>query len=849
MMIKRAYDAQRTPLLYDPCNGLVKRAESRAEKPFFNTVAGVEHLPMDMQRFIRSDFVADTDNFCYLLINALGDEETYGANTNGDAMPRTTSTDGRSPCLAHTGEEHGYKTFEHWGHWYNYHQSDDPENAMGYIAFASYDLAKGIVIILLGIDRSKDPITASEVDAGQMPLTSMGHKTPFDICTKCASMYGTREMVEKWADEWFADAGLQEEYEGGPGEYVLWHNDQHIEKHGYNIPGLARWTKQYCPHIHLERGQMNYVEPDTGLKWYNINHFPRFFDMSKVFVGADKVSMGLTKLASANMTKTRGGLYVPQGIVDVRCKPYTSSVAPASQFGSVTNPYDADARTTYHFLDLEDQHKEAELKKRVETEGGVKVDEKSIERNARRVVRAVRDTAAPYMDIMDRAQPPLPQGFWDKSYGKPLGRVVASLKICRITPKPEEFQRMMLRGLGMHNFAERAHRAGACFDNMDIPESVMAKAESRHGDMLRSFFVDESGDQDIVRSLGEAMPSASKLPQFYFPRMRKTASIVDADERSVHEIASGMMPDMSAVALAQQKSSDFINEEGKDENIARFMAEQKSRKRLGLLETMALAALAYPMFHNSLGKAMGSTGRSALPAISKKQGAAIAAAALAGDTALDWMEPHPEGEPDLKAINNAAHQVKVAGILEYAPWSKNGGKAFLGALAAMPLIHGYSLHQRRKAVRGEQLGDIERWVALNPDAASLGYLAAAPVAGRFLRNKGGDVMSKFANAAPMYQERMPAPPRNFKEVAEQQGKAALNYAKTHPSSPKRAVPKAIHSALSEAPDSAAKKSDNPYTWEDRVLSGLTWGMMTPAAMVPSFIGGVIDNEIFHQLLG
>jgi hypothetical protein len=59
------------------------------------------------------------------------------------------------------------------------------------------------------------------------------------------------------------------------------------------IRGLSVTTRDYCQHLMFERGR---IYPD-GRKVFMWNLHPRFFDLSVVFIGADKTSYVLAKLA------------------------------------------------------------------------------------------------------------------------------------------------------------------------------------------------------------------------------------------------------------------------------------------------------------------------------------------------------------------------------------------------------------------------------------------------------------------------------------------------------------------------------------------------------------------------
>lgn len=137
-----------------------------------------------------------------------------------------------------------YKTFEKFGYVFTHHKNKDPKKSKGEILFAHWNPRMHRVELIVKIDRRKAPKIASDIDNGKMWDVSMGCKVPYDICSICGNK--------------------------------------------------ATTTDDYCVHIEEHKGE---VLPD-GRKVYMINKKPKFFDISFVYIGADKTAKSLLKIAS-----------------------------------------------------------------------------------------------------------------------------------------------------------------------------------------------------------------------------------------------------------------------------------------------------------------------------------------------------------------------------------------------------------------------------------------------------------------------------------------------------------------------------------------------------------------------
>lgn len=200
--------------------------------------------------YIKS--VAPEPGKTILLLNALGAEETYGPNRNGDGFPehpvpargKVASTDRR--WYVPPGEEltKHYASFEtNPAHAFKHHANRDPAKASGVVKKAFWNPRMHRVELLVSVDNDKDPEWVKRASDGEFVPVSMGCRIKRDVCARCGNEAPTR-----------AD---------------------------------------YCDHVKFA---MNQVDED-GFKDYVHNPSPDFFDISRVFRPADRTGYTLKKVA------------------------------------------------------------------------------------------------------------------------------------------------------------------------------------------------------------------------------------------------------------------------------------------------------------------------------------------------------------------------------------------------------------------------------------------------------------------------------------------------------------------------------------------------------------------------
>ena len=232
----------------------------------------------------------------YVLVNAMGAGEYYSSNINGDFFPEA--------ALIHCPDQwygvpdidkltaknwpYGFPTFYN-AHPFMHHRNKDPSRAYGEVELAAWNPRMKRVELVIRIDKDKcDKFGGTgvwdKIKMGMYVDLSMGCKVPFDTCSICLD----------WDEYRKAQQTFDPKKHKYVGEAVLAYHKKLIADRGHGIRGLSITRKDYCEHA---RNNMNKILPD-GRKVFVYNDYPRFFDISFVFIGADKTAKVMMKIAS-----------------------------------------------------------------------------------------------------------------------------------------------------------------------------------------------------------------------------------------------------------------------------------------------------------------------------------------------------------------------------------------------------------------------------------------------------------------------------------------------------------------------------------------------------------------------
>jgi hypothetical protein len=237
--IRPAYDANWGPS-YLPIHSLV-----------FEKTATEIYIPDRLIKAAAS--LTPREDGRYVHINAVGANEAWGSNKNGDLFWEWSLLKEEPPpdVLAMLQKlrlpvppEYGIGTFETYAYPFVLHNNKDPRLSIGEkVVCAAYNekMRRGELIAF--ILKEKAPDLVDMIDRGDPIPWSMGCKVPFDVCSICKK--------------------------------------------------IARKREQYCEHL---RTLLNVTLPD-GRKVAAENWFPRFFDISRVITPAFPSAYSLRKVA------------------------------------------------------------------------------------------------------------------------------------------------------------------------------------------------------------------------------------------------------------------------------------------------------------------------------------------------------------------------------------------------------------------------------------------------------------------------------------------------------------------------------------------------------------------------
>jgi hypothetical protein len=231
----------------------------------------------------------------YILVNALGAGEYYGPNSWADHFPESglihRPDDWRGiPELDKIKAKswiYGLPTYYN-AHVFMHHRNTDPTKAIGFIELATWNDHMKRIELICRIDdalceRFGGSSARDKIRAGELPDVSQGSRVPYDLC----SIHTDWDMYHD-AENYYDPQKHRYIAEG-----VLEYHRKLLSQGKPGIPGLAVTRKEYCDDMRKRR---NAVLPD-GRKIFVYNHFPRFFDISLVFVGADKTAKAMLKIA------------------------------------------------------------------------------------------------------------------------------------------------------------------------------------------------------------------------------------------------------------------------------------------------------------------------------------------------------------------------------------------------------------------------------------------------------------------------------------------------------------------------------------------------------------------------
>jgi hypothetical protein len=453
----------------------------------------------------------------YTLVSALGAGEYWGSNSNGDHFginpllhvpPGWDSLPYDQQRAVGKNWEWGYPTFYN-AHAFSHHQNKDPNRAFGSIEYVTWDPQMKRVLLIVGFDRERAARFGSSsvldrVENGEFPSVSMGARVPYDLCSIDADW--SRITLNPRVD-------LAE----------------HRRK---PIRGLSATEVEYCTHL---KSELNKIYPD-GRKVMMLNMHPRFFDLSVVFIGADKTSYILAKLANTcpirpgHKACTKGcyDCAIPSSHVhEVWNRTGVEKIAQSTGRGA-WDGYVEDPTAQGPDVDWDDQRKE---EKKVGT---------ILKRDRRKLSRVIKTGAIPkdaeilkrvqsnfrqHLPAVEKDEPDLPVDDLDDH---DLPDILGSTGAMGVVVKPQEFQRMFLRRLDRPELADDLDRKGLVFRTGGPPDDT--SLGSILPEVIKKVLPVIRGRSAMTPSLGKrVVVTAGGTPECDFFSLKAEKGVPDRD--------------------------------------------------------------------------------------------------------------------------------------------------------------------------------------------------------------------------------------------------------------------------------------------------------------------------------
>lgn len=456
----------------------------------------------------------------YVLVNAMGAGEYYGSNVNGDWFseaslihaPDNWSGNPVFDRLAAKNWPYGYPTF-YRAHPYAHHRNKDSSRAFGEVELAAWNPQMKRVELVARVDRDKCAAfggqgTWDKLRSGAFPDVSMGTKVPFDTCSICLDKDRYQTAMETFDP-------VKHRH---PGIAIL---DYH--KSMGAIRGLSITRADYCEHA---LKMMNRIFPD-GRKAFVLNDWPAFFDISFVFIGADKTAKTMLFIFSSS---------VPHSAV-------RSSAEVAEDLGVEDPGAGVTKAASVDDLILKQAfgHKVAKQKR-----GEIAKD----------IVPS--QFAGKAVPLLTQNEEELPNETIDQLSSIPPENLLSTLGGMGALLRPREFQRLTLIQLGKRDLADELDQHGEVFERSNDREDMGVKAENfmpALAELLtpifakRSFLAPEIERRVVMASTKED-PKTASAPSHSKDLLDKIAAAYNGYRQDVMELAAHSQHLLSTVGTS-----------------------------------------------------------------------------------------------------------------------------------------------------------------------------------------------------------------------------------------------------------------------------------------------------------
>ncbi len=426
----------------------------------------------------------------------------HNSNINGDHFPEAalihapegwTGNPLTDRVLAKTWN-YGFPTFYN-AHPYAHHRNKDPSRAYGEVELAVWNDVMKRVELVVRIDYDKccqfgGVAVWDKLKAGQFPDVSMGSKVPFDT----SSISLDWELYRK------AQSTYDPKKHRHPGQAVLEFHKRLKAKNKVGIRGVSITRNDYDEWC---QKHMNRILPD-GRKVFVYNDYPRFFDISFVFIGADRTAKTLVYIVHNGNAMTAPSAKVAHALGYRE----PDEVGPLLKVASV-----------------EDEWKRSLVK-------GAEEKKSEIEKEI-----VPSQLAAKAVPLLTKNEPHLPKELQDALASVPEDQALSTASGMGIVLRPAEFQRISLVRMGCQPLADALGESGVVFP----------KAPSGGEDLG----LDPS---KFVRGLGRLLAPMMGMRSALGPFIEKRVVIISSDPE-----AKGAQPPSHSSELLRKIGSSYAS--------------------------------------------------------------------------------------------------------------------------------------------------------------------------------------------------------------------------------------------------------------------------------------------------
>lgn len=290
-----------------------------------------------------------------------------------------------------------------------------------------------------------------------------------------------------------------------PGTAVL---DYHRSRSA--IRGLSITRADYCEHA---LKQMNRIFPD-GKKSFVLNDFPAFFDISFVFIGADKTAKTMLFIFSSS---------VPH-----------AAVRPSAQLADDLGMQEPDGESKT--ASVHDEVLKMAFGFKLAKDKGAEID--------KRVIPS--QFAGKAVPVLTRCEEDLPNALMDQLSTVPPEQLLSTLGGMGILLKPREFQRMTLIQLGMGDLADEMDSRGEVFEKSEerepmgvSPENFRPALAQKLSSLVasRSLLAPEIEQRAVMTSTDER-PKTARAPSHSKDLLDKIAAAYNGYRQDVMELVA-----------------------------------------------------------------------------------------------------------------------------------------------------------------------------------------------------------------------------------------------------------------------------------------------------------------------